>query len=90
MLSAALAAMGPQPPATPAASLPITPLVWSLAQAEVPQDAGPDSGPQPDEGEEGNEIIIEGSYGPPRSDPVEQINAGLAARRAGQCGEKPW
>lgn len=76
MLSAALAAIGPMPATLPsAASLPVTPLVWSLAQAETPQDAGSDSGPQSDEDEQGNEIIIEGSYGPPESDPVEQINA---------------
>ncbi len=81
MLSAALAAIGPIPvdprPLSLDASLPVTPLVWSLAQAEAGQDAGPqpDGDDGDDGGEEGNEIIIEGSYGPPKSDPVEQINA---------------
>lgn len=37
----------------------------------------PEAGPPADENEaaEGNEIIVEGSYGPPANDPVEQINA---------------
>ncbi len=48
--------------------------MWSLAAQDAgAQDSPPGEGP-PD-GEQGNEIIIEGSYGPPASDPAEQINA---------------
>lgn len=49
-------------------------MMWSLA----PQDAGVQEPPPaqgPPDGNEGNEIIIEGSYGPPAGDPAEQINA---------------
>ena len=86
LLSAALSAMAPQPAPPPfSASLDLAPISWSLAAAQAatpPAGAEPD--PAEDEGEAGaeaeaegevNEIIIEGSYGPPESDPAEQINA---------------
>lgn len=80
LLSAALAAASPQPALTPS----ITPISFSLAAAQdavPPADA--EQGPVQDESDaegeaesgEGNEIIIEGSYGPPSTDPAEQINA---------------
>lgn len=66
----------------------VTPLTWSLAapqQTPPPAGTGPeDAEPIPQEpipqreeaGEEpSNEIIIEGSYGPPAGDPAEQFNA---------------
>jgi phospholipid-binding lipoprotein MlaA len=74
LLSAALAVPGlpPSPPADPY----VATLAWSL------QDTQP-SGP-PDEGEtppddsgsdDSGEIVVEGEYGPPAGDPVEQFNA---------------
>jgi phospholipid-binding lipoprotein MlaA len=77
MLSAALAAASPQlPPETVPAPAP-APVVWSLAAAQ--DQADPQPTPAPDQtGEDGeviNEIIVEGEYGPPESDPVEQFNA---------------
>jgi phospholipid-binding lipoprotein MlaA len=77
LLSAALT-LGPAPaPPEPQA---IVPLAWSLAAAQeasaagAPQDdsvppAGADDQPQV------NEIVVEGTYGPPKSDPAEKINA---------------
>jgi phospholipid-binding lipoprotein MlaA len=77
MLSAALAATTPLVPAPQdTAMLSVTPITWSLAA----QDGAPPEGeqPPPEEGvpeEEINEILVEGAYGPPKSDPVEQLNA---------------
>lgn len=48
---------------------------WSLvqsAQAETRQQAGE---VPPDDDEPSGEIVVEGSYGPPASDPAERINA---------------
>lgn len=76
LLSAALAAASPQPVLPPS----VTPVCFSLAAAQdaVPP-TGAEEGPVQDDSDteagEGNEIIIEGSYGPPASDPAEQINA---------------
>jgi len=75
LLSAALALAAPQP-----APPQVLPLQWSLAAAQdaasLPQDET--TAPPPDsetaEGEPINEIVVEGSYGPPESDPLEQIN----------------
>lgn len=79
LLSAALSAAGPLPEPMPAAALPLAPLEWSLtpAQEATPPGAGPEpeAGQDGDGSDEGNEIIIEGSYGPPASDPAERINA---------------
>lgn len=65
-------------------AMPIALQGWSLAQAQAavpdpgdaPDDAPPDD-PAPDAArqEGGNEILVEGSYGPPKSDPAEQFNA---------------
>lgn len=88
MLSAALAAASPQlPPQMPPQSVAETvtssaptPVVWSLAAAQDqadPQtttDPGPPSEQTVEDGEVINEIIVEGTYGPPASDPAEQIN----------------
>jgi phospholipid-binding lipoprotein MlaA len=67
LLSAALAATEP----LPSEHLPgVAPAVgWSLsaAQPEPPPQEG-----EPSEGE--NEILVEGQYGPPKSDPMERIN----------------
>lgn len=57
--------------------LSVTPITWSLAA----QDAAPPESAQPlpedevPEEEEINEIVVEGAYGPPAGDPVEQFNA---------------
>lgn len=84
VLSAALSAMTPQPAPPPfSASLDVAPISWSLVAAQAatqPTGTEPDLAEAEDEAEaegeaEGNEIIIEGSYGPPESDPAEQINA---------------
>ncbi len=79
LLGAALSATGPVPAPAHMASLSLTPIVWSLAAA---QDTDPPADPAtvPDEKQdgpdgEGNEILVEGSYGPPAGDPVEQFNA---------------
>ena len=70
LLSAALALA--EPPAAP-----LTPalLEWDLATA--PQAAPQDETPPPpaDDGKSaGNEIVVEGNYGPPKSDPLESVN----------------
>lgn len=53
----------------------VAPIVWSLAA----QDNSPPEGaplPQADApDEEVTEILVEGAYGPPKGDPVEQFNA---------------
>ncbi|MDP4604841.1 MAG: VacJ family lipoprotein [Erythrobacter sp.] len=77
LLSAALSAAGPPP--LPAAALPLAPLEWTLTAAQDSAPPGaepePEAGQDADDSEQGNEIIIEGSYGPPATDPVERINA---------------
>jgi phospholipid-binding lipoprotein MlaA len=84
LLSAALAAAVPQMP-PPAPLLTLAPPGWSLAAAQdaaalpsdtPPADVGSEAPPEA-EGEDGeamNEIVVEGEYGPPRTDPAEQIN----------------
>jgi phospholipid-binding lipoprotein MlaA len=75
LLSAALAAAAPQlPPPAPASIAVLAPAGWSLAAAQ--DAAAPPPAPQPegDQGEEVNEIVVEGEYGPPKTDPAEQIN----------------
>lgn len=73
MLSAAL--MLAEPPASAPA-----PLGWDLASApaqNAPQEdtAPPPPAQGPDEGEEpDNEIVVDGTYGPPKADPLERIN----------------
>jgi phospholipid-binding lipoprotein MlaA len=74
LLSAVLSVTSPLPSPDPAATIALAPMGWSLA----PQDAGVQGTPPgdgPPDGEQGNEIIIEGEYGPPANDPVEQLNA---------------
>lgn len=86
LLSAALAAAVPQPPPpAPVTVMALAPAGWSLAAAQdaaapgsdtPPADAGPEALPEA-EGEASeaiNEIVVEGEYGPPRTDPAEQIN----------------
>lgn len=80
LLGAALAAAGPLPAAQSSADVQVTPLMWRLAAAQdttPPEDTDPGSveSEGPDDDWEGNEIIIEGTYGPPESDPMEQFNA---------------
>jgi phospholipid-binding lipoprotein MlaA len=67
LLSAALAVTEP----LPSEHLPgVAPDVgWSLSGAQPeppPQEEGPD--------ESDNEIVVEGAYGPPKSDPMERVN----------------
>ena len=68
LLSAALAVPG-VPPHTP--EHPVTALEWSLQQAEGEEQPAGEEPP----GEEINEIVVEGDYGPPEGDPVEKFNA---------------
>jgi phospholipid-binding lipoprotein MlaA len=84
LLSAALAAAAPLPaPPVPLAAL--APAGWSLATAQEsaappsetpPADIGPEAPPQTagEDSEVVNEIVVEGEYGPPRTDPAEAIN----------------
>ena len=84
MLSAALAVAAPQPgPPVPLAAL--APAGWSLATAQEsaalpsdapPADVDPEAPPEAagEDSEDGNEIVVEGEYGPPRTDPAEAIN----------------
>ena len=56
----------------------LLPISYSLAamQDVDPQSAGTSSGQYPAENEtDGNEIIVEGTYGPIEADPMESINA---------------
>ena len=79
LLSAALALITPQP-----VHHPITPLAWTLAAAQdaavpVAAESTPaQTEPTEDETAQGdepsNEIIVEGTYGPPKSDPAVRIN----------------
>jgi phospholipid-binding lipoprotein MlaA len=52
------------------------PLEWDLASLEAaPQEQGPPPPPEGEDGEEQvNEIVVEGEYGPPKTDPLESIN----------------
>ncbi|MBA3863141.1 MAG: hypothetical protein C0517_04265 [Erythrobacter sp.] len=80
LFGAALSAAGPVPATPPQAYLPVTPIMWSLAAVQdsaPPADADPATVPseEQDDDAQGNEIIIEGSYGPPAGDPAEQFNA---------------
>ncbi len=73
LMSAVLATGAPLPADQ---TLEIVPIAWSLSAAQSatpPAEVGPEAAPP--EGEEGEEIVVEGEYGPPKSDPVEQINA---------------
>ena len=83
LLSAALALAAQQPQAPPPPPQ-VAPLEWNLAtvqeRAPPPTDGPPDdAGPPPPEGETAggepvNEIVVEGEYGPPKSDPLERVN----------------
>ena len=67
LLSAALAATGPVP-GEPLPGVAPT-MAWSLTASQPeppPQAEGPD--------QSDNEIVVEGAYGPPKSDPMERIN----------------
>jgi phospholipid-binding lipoprotein MlaA len=51
------------------------PLEWDLASLEAaPQEQGPPPPPEGEDGETVNEIVVEGEYGPPKTDPLESIN----------------
>lgn len=72
LLSAAMALAEPAAAPIPAPM----PLEWDLASV---QDAAPPAdGPPPEgeatDGEVINEIVVEGEYGPPKSDPLESVN----------------
>jgi phospholipid-binding lipoprotein MlaA len=78
LLSAALALAAPQPQAPPPPPQ-VVPLEWNLAAVQdsaLPATDGPpdDAAPPPPEGEPANEIVVEGEYGPPKSDPLERVN----------------
>jgi phospholipid-binding lipoprotein MlaA len=78
LLSAALALASPQPQAPPPPPQ-VVPLEWNLAAVQdsaLPATDGPpdDAAPPPPEGEPANEIVVEGEYGPPKSDPLERVN----------------
>lgn len=76
----------PAVPAPAPAPAEFAPASWSLAAPQdVAQPVEPEAGPPADaqdpgqdagqDPEQGNEITVEGSYGPPVSDPAEQLNA---------------
>lgn len=79
LLSAALVISTPAPAP---AMLDVAPLAWSLAAAQVALPDGPpdEAAPPPPGDNDGageppiNEIVVEGTYGPPKSDPAERIN----------------
>ena len=75
LLSAALAVPGVPPPPV-AVPVPLAALEWSLqAAGDTPPAGAPaDTPPDDPQAEEGNEIVVEGSYGPPAGDPAERIN----------------
>jgi phospholipid-binding lipoprotein MlaA len=59
---------------------PAPPPGWTLPEVAptAPESPPETTGPEttgPDSGEQGNEIIIQGSYGPPKADPIERVNA---------------
>lgn len=67
LLNAALAATQPGPDAHLPGVAPV--IEWSLSAAQPvppPQEEGPETND--------NEIVVEGAYGPPKSDPMERIN----------------
>lgn len=66
LLSAVLAA-APLPPPAPMHA--VVPIAWSLAAV---QDIPP--APAAGQGPPGNEIVVEGEVGPPKSDPMERVN----------------
>ena len=68
LLGAVLAAAEP-PPAPPPAPVP---LEWSLTPPEEEVEEGP---PSDDAEGDVSEITVEGTYGPPKADPMERINA---------------
>jgi phospholipid-binding lipoprotein MlaA len=73
LLGAALAVAEPPPAAPPAPA----PIAWRLTPPEEeapPPDATGDQGEGEGE-EEITEITVEGEYGPPKTDPMERINA---------------
>ncbi|PLK23273.1 hypothetical protein C0V72_10435 [Porphyrobacter sp. TH134] len=74
LLSAALAVATP----TPVAEQPdIAPVAWTLSAAQEAPAAPPEETPAPppeDDAAPVNEILVEGTYGPPKSDPLEDLN----------------
>lgn len=71
LLSAALAVV-PAPPIQPATHpIEVLPLAWNLAAAQ--EAAQPVEGPAPPP-VQGQEIVVEGEVGPPKSDPMERVN----------------
>lgn len=82
LLSTALALAAPQPQAPPPPQL--VPLEWSLAAVQDSAPPATDGPPEDDaelppdgetaDGEPVNEIVVEGEYGPPKSDPLERVN----------------
>jgi phospholipid-binding lipoprotein MlaA len=69
LLAAALAAADPPPAPEPVA---VAALAWTLQDAAT-TGAPPEEGEAPPE--DGNEIVVEGTYGPPAGDPAEKLNA---------------
>ncbi|WP_301750894.1 VacJ family lipoprotein [uncultured Erythrobacter sp.] len=84
LLSTALALAAPQPQAPPPPPPQVVPLEWNLAavqdSAPPPTEGAPDDAAppppesEPADGELANEIVVEGEYGPPKSDPLERVN----------------
>lgn len=75
LLSAAMALAEPAAVSNPAP----VPLEWDLASvqdAAPPADGPPPPPPEGEtaDGEAVNEIVVEGEYGPPKSDPLESVN----------------
>lgn len=77
MLSAALAATAPLVPVPQDAGMAtVVPIVWTLAAQDTsPPEGAPLPQAEGQDEEEVSEILVEGAYGPPKGDPVEQFNA---------------
>lgn len=57
----------------------VLPLTWSLSQQQGQPDESAEQPPEDDAGQtgeqsDGNEIVVEGEYGPPRGDPMAAVN----------------
>lgn len=74
LLAAALGVA--EPPHAPA-PLPATALAWSLEEATAAGEPPSASQAPPEQRVPGEplEIVVKGSYGPPKSDPIEKLNA---------------
>jgi len=80
LLGAVLAVTAPAPDPVIAPPPQVMPIVWNLAEVQDPppppsgQEAAPEPEETPDAARPLEEIVVEGTYGPPAIDPVERLN----------------